>query len=69
MLLRVFYHLCLGFNKIKYFLVLKVPPQFDFFTSLVSNSFCEKSNLPSIYTGVQHLYVVFVKSSDKLYLW
>ena len=27
---------------------LKIPPQFDFFASLISNSFCEKSDLPSI---------------------
>ena len=28
---------------------LKVHPQFDFFTSLILNSFCKKSNLPVIH--------------------
>ena len=28
--------------------LLKVPLQFDLFVSLISNSFCEKSNLPTI---------------------
>ena len=37
---------------------LKVPAQFDFFASPISYSFCEKY--------VQLLYVVLVKSSDKL---
>ena len=53
--------------------LLKVPPQISFFFArLISNSFTKNSNLPNIHydmlarSFVQLLYVVFVKSSDRL---
>ena len=53
--------------------LLKAPPQLNLFASLILNSFCKKSNLPSIHCNLlahlcnfKLLYVIFVKSSDKL---
>ena len=45
------------FNVILKRMHLKVPPRFDFFASLIPNSFC---------SPVQLLHVVYVMSSDKL---
>ena len=50
---------------------LNVPPQFDFFASLISNKFCEKPNLPSTHCNMLARLQVcsfFVKSSLLNYL-
>ena len=61
---------CLRWQSCSIF--LKVPPHLDFFASLISNQFCQKSNLPSIHCNmhvssfVQLFYVVVCEIIRKL---